>query len=128
MKINFLFTISGLLLLFIVDIFSHNDYCSYSCIANYDGLLANWLFFFVINLFFLSFIFFFNKLLYKRWWSFSKYATPLVIFFITLIGLGLHHSPSGDLQNIIDVPILILVYSFFILGSIIQIIRGYRKG
>ena len=127
MKINFLVTGVSLILLSLLDFFTKNEYCSYSCLNNYDGILLNWLVFLVLNLFFLVLIFLIARSSYKKWWSFSKYASPLVIIIISFISLGVHHNPIGQLQNIFDIPILITVYLIFILGSIIQIIRGYQS-
>jgi hypothetical protein len=40
----------------------------------------------------------------------------------------LHHTNSGffNMDNMFDIPAHILMYAIFILGSLIQIWRGYR--
>ncbi len=78
-------------------------------------------------------ILFFSLVTYKMparifvlWWTFAKFAIPLVFVLSLLINFGIFHSSSGTWQDMFDVPIIMLLYCIFILGSLIQIIRGYR--
>lgn len=64
---------------------------------------------------------------FTTWWKFARIAAPIVIVLGFVINLGLHHDPAGEFQNIFDIPALILLYSVFIIGSAIQIYRGYRR-
>ena len=67
--------------------------------------------------------------IYKSWWSFARIAIPVILIISTIINLQLHHRSGGlfNLDNIFDIPALILMYSVFIIGSLIQIYRGYYQ-
>jgi hypothetical protein len=64
---------------------------------------------------------------FEKWWAFSRYAIPVVFVITILINSGIHHNPYGQLQNIFDLPIIISTYMLYILGSLIQIVRGYQQ-
>lgn len=98
---------------------------SYSCITESD----RWK-----NILFLSvFVLFFSLLTYKlpnkyfiKWWNFAKYAVPIILILTSVIFFELHHSDTGQMQNMFDAPILISLYLVFILGSVWQIYRAWR--
>jgi hypothetical protein len=70
---------------------------------------------------------------YDPWWQFAKYAIPVCFTLIVAINLGLLHTTTygtfgwGDMLNqTYDFIGLGVVYGVFIIGSLIQIVRGYR--
>lgn len=58
------------------------------------------------------------------WWRFARVAIPVILLISLALNLELHHSAYGDLQNIFDIPILVTLYTVFILGSVWQIVRN----
>jgi len=64
---------------------------------------------------------------FRAWWSFAKYAIPLILVLSFIINAGFHHNPTGQWQDIFDIPILLTLYSIFAIGSLVQIARGYFK-
>jgi hypothetical protein len=86
-----------------------------------------------VSLFF-PLIFFFSLLTYfmpirvfQAWWSFAKYAIPVILVLSFIINAGLHHDPVGQWQDIFDLPMLFILYGVFAIGSLVQIIRGYLR-
>ncbi len=61
------------------------------------------------------------------WWRFARWVIPIVLVISMLINSGIHHNPAGTWQDIFDVPALIFLYSVFSIGSVVQIVRGYRQ-
>jgi hypothetical protein len=99
----------------------------YICRTRLDALEKTFFFFF--------FLFFFSLLTYKlperiflSWWQFVRIGAPVALALSFLINLELHHSPTGEFQNILDAPALWLLYILFSIGSIISIFVGWRKG
>jgi len=101
-----------------------------------DILGRQWLEITFNTLFFMPIIFFFSFLTYKLpnrvftyWWKFARLAIPAVFFLVILINLRLHHTPGGwmNLDNEIDLLMIYLIYGLFTLGSVIQIVRGFRS-
>ena len=99
-----------------------------------DILGRQWLEITFNTLFFMPIIFFFSLLTYKLpnkvftyWWKFARLAIPMVFILVILINLRLHHTPGGwmNLDNEIDLLMTYLIYGLFILGSFIQIVRGF---
>ncbi len=130
-KINFLLGLP-LVVLFIIDYFGlvSKKYCSYTCLQNFDGIGFNWL-----VLFSMSFIISFTPLLlsnkeqvFQKWWKFARIAIPVIFVVSTLIGMRLHHNSYGffNMDNMFDIPVLLLMYGIFIIGSVIQILRGSK--
>lgn len=112
----------------IVDYFKLQNYCTtYSCRESADGVLLGILISSGVSLLVIILVSLLGQKVFLRWWSFSKYAIPLVFIFSILINSGIHHDPLGQLQNIFDIPALLILYGIFIIGSIIQIIRGCRQ-
>lgn len=81
-------------------------------------------------------VFFFSLSTYKAperifaaWWKFTRVALPSIFVLTILINLKLHHSPGGwiNMDADVDRAAFVLMYAIFILGSLVQIIRGYRK-
>ena len=80
---------------------------------------------FIPALFFICLIYKLPKQYFLTWWRFAKYAMPLVFLLSLLISSGILHSSSGTWQDMLDFPVLILLNGIFVVGSLIQIIRGY---
>lgn len=115
--------------LLVADIFLPVKYCSFSCMANYDGVTLNWLILIGASFSISVVLLFLPSRVYKSWWSFARIAIPVILIISTIINLQLHHRSGGlfNLDNIFDIPALILMYSVFIIGSLIQIYRGYYQ-
>lgn len=64
---------------------------------------------------------------FVEWWKFAKYSIPTILLLSVAINLELHHSPAGQWQGMFDAPALVLLYLIFTVGSVVQIIRGYRQ-
>lgn len=67
---------------------------------------------------------------FTHWWRFARLAIPVVFALVLLINLRLHHSPGGwlNLDTQIDTLLVVVLYGIFAVGSLVQIIRGYRSG
>lgn len=67
--------------------------------------------------------------IFLLWWKFSKIAIPLVLVLSFIINLGLHHKTGGlfNTSDVLDVPILSIMYIAYTVGSLIAIYRGYRQ-
>ncbi len=65
---------------------------------------------------------------YESWWKFARITIPGVLLGSWLISLGLHHNPGGffNMDNYFDLVGLGILYLIFIIGSLVQIYRGYR--
>lgn len=117
---------SGLLL---IDRLGSKKYCSYSCLQNYDGVAFNWLVVIGGSLLVLTFLYFLPYRVYQKWWKFARIAIPLILIISTLINLGFHHNPGGfmNMDDMFDIPAHILLYTIFVVGSVVQIVRGLRS-
>jgi len=71
-----------------------------------------------------------QDIIYKAWWSFARWSIPLVLFIIFIINLELHHTPGGwfNMDATIDRFVVSVLYGLFVIGSLMQIYRGYRGG
>jgi len=99
----------------------------YTCRTWLDSLEKTFFFFFFFLLFFLI-TYKLPKKIFISWSKFALVATPIVLGISLYINLELHHSPSGDWQNIFDAPALWLLYILFSIGSLVAIYVGWRKG
>lgn len=100
---------------------------TYSCSSKVDNVLLGLLVLSILNIVFLITIKFFTKNAFTAWWKFAKYGIPVIFILSLAIGLELHHSPAGQWQGMFDAPALGLLYLIFTVGSVVQIIRGYRQ-
>lgn len=84
-------------------------------------------FFGIVFLF--SFTNLFLKNYFNRWYRFALWAVPLCLALLILLNLRLHHSSGGfmNMDDLFDYPIVIIIYGFFIVGSIVQLTREYRN-
>ncbi len=97
------------------------------CILSFGSILLGVFIFSVLNLLMIFILKWLPQTAFQYWWRFARIAIPIIFVLVTIINSGIHHDPVGELQNIFDVPALILLYSIFTLGSIIQIMRGYLQ-
>ena len=100
----------------------------YDCRETYDTL--------EISLYIFVFVLFFSVITYKApekifttWWKFTRIALPVILLFTILINLKLHHNPGGwiNMDADVDRAAFALMYAIFVIGSLVQIIRGYRQ-
>lgn len=128
MKIEIWITAILLSLVMLADYIFGIEYCSYSCLSNFDGLFFSLFVILGITLTMMVFLVKISPRIYKKWWKFARIAMPIILVLSALINLKLHHQSHGlfYLDNIFDIPAHILMYSIFIIGSAIQIWRGYR--
>ncbi len=128
MKNTTLIFAGGSIGLFLIDQFGGRKYCSYSCLQNYDGIAFNWLVIIGVSLLLLIALSFLPRQAYQNWWKFARIAIPVILVISTIINLGFHHHPGGfmNLDNMFDIPAQMLMYGIFVIGSVIQIVRGYR--
>ena len=124
-----------LLLLYLRSDFER-EYCrvatdSVICFGNVE-FFHNVAIFFVFILFFSLFTYKMPEIIFKYWWAYAKYAIPTILLLSIIINLEWHHKGTGGgfLSPIgydeIDLAALMLLYSVFTLGSLIQIYRGWR--
>lgn len=83
--------------------------------------------FFYFLLFFSLITYFAPEKVFQNWWRFARIAVPVVLILAFIINLELHHNPNGQMQNMFDAPALGMLYLIFTIGSVVQIIRGYRQ-
>lgn len=91
---------------------------------------------FEISLYIFVFVLFFSIITYKApervfnaWWGFTRIALPVILLLTVLINLKLHHSPGGwiNVDADVDSAAFVLMYIIFVLGSLVQIARGYYR-
>lgn len=100
----------------------------------FQGLLLNLTAFSFLVVFF-TFSTLRSQISFSYWWRFAKYAVPITFVCVVAINFGVLHTNTygtfgwgGMLNQMYDIWGLSLVYSVFVVGSLIQIIRGYRAG
>ncbi len=103
----------------------HSDRCFYLYQVIRDTLQVFMLAFLPITVL----VCLFREIVVRTWWKFARIAIPIILVISTLINLQLHHSSGGfmNMDDMFDIPALILIYTVFILGSLIQIWRGYKQ-
>lgn len=119
------------IVLLVVDYLGFYVCTTYRCRLASDGVLLHTIILSGISFLFAGILSFLPERISKSWWKFARIAIPVIFVISTLINLQLHHSPSGgvmDLDEIFDLPALVFMYIVFIVGSCVQIWRGYRKG
>ena len=100
----------------------------YDCRQNYDTLEIS-LYIFVFVLFFSIITYKMPERIFRAWWGFARIAVPVILLFTIVINLKLHHSPGGwmNMDADVDRAAFVLMYVVFVLGSLIQIVRGYFR-
>ena len=100
----------------------------YDCRQTYDTLEIS-LYIFVFVLFFSLVTYKMPERIFSAWWGFVRFAVPAILFLTVVINLKLHHNPGGwmNMDADVDRAAFVLMYIVFVIGSLIQIIRGYFK-
>jgi hypothetical protein len=86
-------------------------------------------YFFPLILLFSLIIYWLPVQVFKSWLKFLLVWGPITIIVTTLVHLQWHHRGGGimNMDNIFDVPIILTMYGVFVLGSLIQIYRGWNR-
>lgn len=73
--------------------------------------------------------FFLPQKYFTSWARFAWWGGAIVMFFVIRVNLGVYHSGGGffNMDDAVDRVITILAYTFFIIGSAIQLLRVYLK-
>jgi hypothetical protein len=126
-----LFSIGGLALMWVSRnsvTFNICNQIDYSCRTTLDKI-ENICFFFPFLFVFSVITYLMPARVFKSWWKFARVATPLILLGSWVISLGLHHSPGGffNMDNNFDLLGLMIMYVIFVVGSLIQIWRGYQS-
>lgn len=100
------------------------DYRNSTQCTNVAEDLFNMSIFFIFVTIFSLITYFMPPVTFTAWWRFARIAIPVILLISLALNLELHHSAYGDLQNIFDIPILVTLYTVFILGSVWQIVRN----
>ncbi len=63
---------------------------------------------------------------FRLWWPFAVTTAPIIFIISVIILSGFHHTGGGfiNIDSDIDAFFILLMYLLFIIGSIVQIIRG----
>lgn len=106
-----------------------NEYIYLSFLSNYVKLILATLLFFPVFLFFSVLTYKAPEKVFIAWWKFARYTIPLVLISSIFVSLGALHTLGGFLNfdDLVDISSFSLIGLLFSLGSIIQIIRGYRQ-
>ncbi len=132
MKISAL--VGGLVAIVLLFIFRYSvdlGMCNagdYDCVMFYNNLELS-LYIAPIFTFFAA-VTFFSKEPFRFWFSFAVIAAPIIFIVSVIILSGFHHTGGGfiNIDRDIDVFFIFSLYALFIIGSIIQIIRGTLHG
>ncbi len=127
MKFLLLINVALLGAIVTIDYLKIQDICSFSCSRSLDSVFLNLFITFGITLIILIVLSLFHKNLFLSWKRYVVVALPLLLVSVLIISSGIHHNKNGSWQNILDIPILIGLYSLFIVGSIMQIARAYYR-
>jgi hypothetical protein len=126
-----LFSVTGFILLFLAMNSVAVGICertAYDCRVTSDTI-EHVFYFFPFILLFSLITFKMKDSAFLAWWKFARVAVPVIFLCSFLISLGFHHNPGGwfniDMQ--IDLIAYFLLYSVFVIGSVVQVYRGYRK-
>lgn len=127
MKKIILFTsILGNIILFSLFNTREVGICNIYCGPKIDQFQNIFLFFPIILIIVLA-IYKLSDSVFVYWWKFARWAIPTIFLLSLVINLELHHNPTGQWQDMFDLPALLLMYAIFIVGSLIQIYRGFRN-
>lgn len=73
-----------------------------------------------------------KKRTFTTWWRFAKYGIPVTLILLLAINFGILRSPTqgsfgwgGLINSAVDIWAIIFVLTVFVIGSIVQIARGY---
>lgn len=101
---------------------------NHGCITKYN-ILHNSYYIFALVLVFSIVTYRAPERVFIAWWKFARFAIPAAFLLSIPVNLGLFHEPGGfmNMDDLTDFVLLGFVYVLFIIGSVIQIIRGYRQ-
>ncbi len=126
----FLASVFAVIILLFIRSVDSNQICN----LNFNCL--HWLAIIHNLLIFSPFILFFSLLTYKmpavvttKWLNFAKWSVPVILLIILLINMQWHHHRGGwmNMDADFDRLYVMVLYMFFVAGSLIQIFRGYRQ-
>ena len=96
----------------------------YTCRENYTNLeQVFWIF--PVMLFFTSLTFLLKKDIFYKWWSFARISLPVLLILLFAVSFEIHHSAHGQWQDLFDRLFISILFGVFILGSTVQLVRGY---
>lgn len=135
MSLNKKVLIIALLMSVVMMIFRSSEnlaICSgseYQCLVMADKI-EHILYVFPVVLFFATVALLTKEHVFLAWWKFARIAVPVVLLISILISLK---SPTGttgwfSFEKELNLAIISITHLVFILGSAIQIYRGYRQG
>jgi len=124
MKIKLLISIGIMGALLLVDYFKIQDLCSFTCSRNFDDLFLNWFVLSAVVTGVLLLLLFFPQRVYLAWWKFTKVGLPVLFIVVTILIVTMSQPRGGFTFVNFD---LYFLYFLFILGSLIQIYRGFRN-
>ncbi len=101
---------------------------SFNC-STTSNILENSLYIFFAVLFFSIVTYRAPEGVFSAWWRFSSLVIPVILVLSFLVNLGYFHRPGGfmNMDDFVDQIILVAAHAFYMIGSIIQTIRGYRQ-
>jgi len=102
---------------------------TYKCREVSDGILLSTLALIGTSFIILMLLNFLPVRIFNSWWKFARVAVPVILVLSIVVNLQFHHRSGGlfNMDNLFDLPILILMYGTFVVGSLVQIYRGYRS-
>ena len=108
-----------------------NYFLSYQAVEIGTSILFGGFLIAVITLLF-SLLTYRSDTTFQYWWKFAKFGIPVTFLLIIAINLGLLNSPTqgslgwgGIFNDVINFYASLIIYATFIIGSLIQITRGY---
>lgn len=122
----------GTLVLILIRLDSFQNYlfgpARGSFLTNNIGLIHDVLLFFPIALFFSVFTYKAPEKVFNSWWRFVKISVPVILILSLLSNayLSTLHEDFLSLNDTFYIVGMSILYVAFIIGSIIQIVRGYR--
>lgn len=128
-KILFVATLI-ILLVFIAEYLDLDSSCvSSSCSNAYNSILLAWFLMSTMTITMTLFLLRSQAKVVDAWWKFARIAIPLTLIISTIINLGFHHNPGGfmNMDDMFDIPAHILLYTIFVVGSVVQIVRGHKS-
>lgn len=128
-KIVLITSVIGLIILLLSKYSVEANICTqvdYTCRKTFDDI-ENIFYLFPFIFIFSVITYFMSEGVFESWWKFTKYVIPAIFILSAIIITGLHHNPTGQWQDMFDVPIIISLYAIFIIGSIVQITKAYLK-
>lgn len=117
-------TLILLALILVIDIL-RLDICSNSC-RDIVIDVGESMFFFPVVFMFSLITYFAPERVFASWWKFARVAIPVAFIANALLMYDMSQSTDA-FDDIVYIPVLILIYGSFILGSAWQIWKGWRN-